>query len=197
MMQSRQVYQPKGSRRVSDKLSAAYAFLEERGGKFLAMGFYGKQSKASFYYSYGKEADRNKKVEIFFKGCQAMEQYKAEQKAAAKARNSNSGLKVGQVFVSSWGYDQTQVNYYEVVALIGAASAKVQAVKGESLEGSEGMMSQKVMPSAEANRFSGDAFMAKVERNRDGSFSIRSAKIAGRGGASAWEGKPNYNSWYA
>lgn len=188
----RSLYVPAGSRKVRDKQSAAFVYLYERADKFIVIAYYGKRTKAEFHFNYRSEAERAKKVGLFFKGCAAMEQYKAERAAAARAANTNAGLKVGQVFVSSWGYDQTQVNYYEVVALVGAASAKVRPVKCEALEGSEGSMSQKVMPSAEADRFSGEAFIAKVSGG-----SLRSSKIAGRGGASAWEGAPNYNSWYA
>jgi len=49
-----------------------------------------------------------------------------------------------------------------------------------------------VEPSDSPDRRTGQPFTAKVTRN-----GIASAKIAGRGGASAWDGKPLYWSAYA
>ncbi|TGN64200.1 hypothetical protein EXE59_09740 [Nocardioides eburneiflavus] len=49
-------------------------------------------------------------------------------KSAKTSLNPTSlGIKVGDIFVSSWGWDQTNIDYYEVVALT-AASVKVVEV---------------------------------------------------------------------
>jgi hypothetical protein len=116
-------------------------------------------------------------------------------KIKARKSRSNAGIKVGQVFVSSWGYDQTNVNYYEVVELVGKASVRARAIRGMACEGSE-MESYGdrgySMPSDDADRHFGEAFLAKVDGN-----CIKSSKIAGRDGASAWKGTPNYFSTYA
>lgn len=38
------------------------------------------------------------------------------------------GVKVGDIFHSSWGYDQTNNDYFQVVALVGASSVRVREV---------------------------------------------------------------------
>ena len=47
----------------------------------------------------------------------------------AKAEKVNKyGVKVGDLFHSSWGYDQTNVEFYQVIALVGECSVRVRQV---------------------------------------------------------------------
>ena len=52
-------------------------------------------------------------------------------KAAKKAEpvNRTHGVKVGDLFYTSWGYEQTNVNFFQVIELRGASSALVREVK--------------------------------------------------------------------
>lgn len=53
----------------------------------------------------------------------------AEKKPAAKKEPVNKyGVKVGDLFSASWGYDQTNVNFFQVIALAGAESVRVREV---------------------------------------------------------------------
>lgn len=46
-----------------------------------------------------------------------------------KAEKVNKyGVKVGDLFHSSWGYDQTNVEFYQVIALVGETSVRVREV---------------------------------------------------------------------
>lgn len=50
-------------------------------------------------------------------------------KAAPKAEKVNKyGVKVGDVFSMSWGYDQTQVDWFQVIALVGECSVRIREV---------------------------------------------------------------------
>lgn len=52
-----------------------------------------------------------------------------------KAEKVNKyGIKVGDIFCSSWGYEQTNVDFYQVIALAGAESVRVVAVHPEVLK---------------------------------------------------------------
>lgn len=60
----------------------------------------------------------------------------ADERAGAKAARKASAarphpLTVGTVLVHSWGYDQTNVDFYEVTAVIGAATVEIRGIKGE------------------------------------------------------------------
>ena len=45
-----------------------------------------------------------------------------------KQQNNKYGVVVGDVFSASWGYDQTNVDFFQVIALVGAESVRVREV---------------------------------------------------------------------
>ena len=50
-------------------------------------------------------------------------------KTAKKAEKANKyGVKVGDLFCASWGWEQTNVNFFQVVALVGDYSVRVREV---------------------------------------------------------------------
>lgn len=57
---------------------------------------------------------------------------KAEPKKTEKA--NKYGVKVGDLFESSWGYEQTNVNFFQVIALVGESSVRVREVYPELIE---------------------------------------------------------------
>ena len=62
----------------------------------------------------------------------------AARQAAAKPIDTTPrnrfGVKVGDIFVSSWGYDQTNVDFFQVVALCGQSSVRVREVNPPLVE---------------------------------------------------------------
>ena len=70
---------------------------------------------------------------------------RAERKAArAAAKVANAGIiasiKVGDVFSMSWGYDQTNVDFFQVVERVGKSSVRVLQVCPEIVAEVPGMM---------------------------------------------------------
>lgn len=58
-------------------------------------------------------------------------------KPAAKAEKVNKyGVKVGDIFEASWGYEQTNVNFFQVVSLVGETSVRVREVYLDMIEDS-------------------------------------------------------------
>lgn len=71
----------------------------------------------------GEKVERIQKVEAEDKPA------KAKKPAAKKAEPVNKyGVKVGDFFNISWGYEQTNVNWFQVVELVGAVSVRVKEV---------------------------------------------------------------------
>ena len=65
---------------------------------------------------------------------------------AAKAVAVNKyGVKVGDVFYNSWGYEQTNIDFYEVVKLRGKTQIVLRAIASEVVE-VLGFCSTKVKP---------------------------------------------------
>ena len=60
------------------------------------------------------------------------------------ARFSNAGVKVGDVFVDSWGWEQTNIDFYQVVGLRGKSSVELRPI--HSLYRQNGFMSALVRP---------------------------------------------------
>ena len=62
---------------------------------------------------------------------------KCEDKPSAVPPVENEfGVKVGDLFVASWGYDQTNNDYFQVIALCGKSSVRVREVHPEIVSSS-------------------------------------------------------------
>lgn len=53
---------------------------------------------------------------------------------APKAKTNKYGVKVGDVFYTSWGYDQTNIDFFQVIALCGESSVRVRQVDPPRIE---------------------------------------------------------------
>src|SRR6185312_8791289 len=105
----RESYIPKGALKIVAKKAEAVAYVATMAsGKLHAVGFAGKAQKPSFNYSFRTEARCAAYITRFFAAVAA----RAEGVAKARAERSKPHtLQVGQVLVSSWGYDQTNIDF--------------------------------------------------------------------------------------
>jgi hypothetical protein len=124
----REFYLPTGlgAVKVSDKASDAVAYLyTDPRGRPCARLFYGKQAKYVWAYSFRTADDRAAAIARGFKHRQEWNARKAEQ---AAARRKKSKLQLGHILVSSWGYEQTNVNFYQVTRLISATMVELRPI---------------------------------------------------------------------
>jgi len=84
--------------------------------KVIAICYAGKRSKFDWYNSFSNVECLNKKIDQTIEGLNASIAAKMERKAI---RTQKADVSVGDVFKASWGYDQTNIDYYQVVAVIG------------------------------------------------------------------------------
>lgn len=118
MKLTREFYIPKGSVKVADKLSDAIAYLSINSkGKPRATVFFGKQSKPVADYYYTDESSRAKRVGEMFTIRRAAQKRVSDNRAEAKAFVHS--VQVGDMFKTCWGYDQTNVEFFEVVEVRG------------------------------------------------------------------------------
>lgn len=176
---TRDFFIPKGALKVADKLSDAVAYLyTTTSGKPAAMVFYGKQSKPAAHYSYASEAKRAERVAAYFSHRQQIVSYKATRRAERSAKPRM--VEVGALYYTSWGYDQTNIDFYEVVELVGTKSAKVRKISGmDASNGNEPWMTGKAIPAA--GQFKGEAQLVRVTGDAfkvDGNYAHR------------WDGRP-------
>lgn len=118
MKLTREFYIPKGAKRVRARHSAAVAYCyTAANGKLTAMLFYGKQAKPIWHYHFETALKRQQKIERGFAHYAALEAQKAAKRAEEKAWQHP--YKPGDIFKSSWGYDQTNIDWYEVLEVRG------------------------------------------------------------------------------
>ena len=145
--------------------------------------------KIEFNYRYGSVARMIEHVEQFLAGVERAIEYKAQRKAerAAQRVAAVENVQEGDIYVASWGWEQTNIDAYQVVAKKGA-TVTLREVGLQSVEGSEGFMCDRVVPVKDA--FIGKEFKKRITGKYIKIDDVRSASVAE-------DGKSFYRSWYA
>ena len=133
-----------------------------------------------------------------------------ERKRLARARFQNP-YKMGDILHHSWGYDQTNCDFYQVVE-VKKASVVLRPIGAKTVEGSEGFMSDSLMPNRDdfitkghhALSKYGDAItpehptiMKRVSAYIQDDDSMKYFIPVPYGWCDLWKGKPEQHSWYA
>ncbi len=185
---TRESYIPKKSTKVCDKNSDAIAYIcdDVVGGQTLysVTAFCAKRQKPDLHITCKSPAAREAEVRRFFESRRMSVELKAKTRDENKPNNR---LVVGQVLTGSWGYDQTNVQAWQVIALVGTATVKIQRV-GLMPTKSTGDMSGYVIPCP-------DQFTMPPEILTKRVFGHRIAMD--HCGLTPWEGRPLYESSYA
>lgn len=77
------------------------------------------------------------------------------------AKNSNSAYLVGDILYTSWGYEQTNVDFYQVIGKKGKSTLVLQEIHGKNSYDNESMTG---VTSPSVNDFSGDAFTCRISQ---------------------------------
>jgi hypothetical protein len=117
-------------------------------------------------------------------------EYRAKRKEEQKVKAAElaANVEVGDLFVDSWGYEQTQVDLYQVVAKPTARTVIVREIASQTVKGSEGYDCQNVR--AVPNSFIGEEMKKRLDNY--GGFKTSSYSCARPTTAEA----EHYNSWY-
>lgn len=181
----RRAWAPAGAIRVAAKDSSAVAYIgthttvteEEYPCAVLWSGRRRKPAKASGVFFSVEE--RNRAVAEHFEWVRRVEERRRENTAARKAARANHQFRVGSIVVSSWGYDQTNVDAYQVVKMCGKTMVLLRPI---------GLAS--VGEDSDAVRPVPDAFISEETLRRrvgETSVSINSSQHA-----SLWDGERSY-----
>jgi hypothetical protein len=106
--------------------------------------------------------EKQKLIEAITKG-EAITTTAAETKG--KAENMH-GVKVGDVFVMSWGYDQTNVDFFQVVELRGQQKIKIREIAHKVTDRESAGMSEYVRPAI--GQFLKNAFFCSSKNGENG-----------------------------
>lgn len=170
----REFYIPKSAVKVSDKASSAVAYVYEAAGAVYAVAFHGKAEKPDWHFRFKSPEARAKRIVDHFVGVQARDKMMADRSTARKSEGH--GLAVGDILRSSWGYDQTNVDFYEVTAIVGKRMVEIRPIAQETVESTvhltgkcvpvPGQYTGKVMRKAARNggvRITSYAWASKIE----------------------------------
>jgi hypothetical protein len=151
-------------------------------GKVCAKGFSGKRAKPDFNYSFGTNEQRRAEfVAEYVSNLRANRDRKAANRAEAKQFRHT--LAVGDILYSSWGYDQTNIDFYQVVER-STFSVVIREIAQASC-GTTGPDSWKTMPAS--GQYTGEPMTKRV---RIGNC----VRIASYANASPWDGSPKHAS---
>lgn len=154
-------------------------------GKVSGMAFYGKQAKPLWHYSFKSDAAMLAKVKEAAEGRKLSVDYKAKRKAEKAAFVPS--VKIGDVFGTSWGYDQTNREFYQVVGLPSAKTVELREIAQDVTE--TGFMAGKTKPIKD--KFIGEAFTKRIGEGN--SIRFASYNVANL----VDPDKEYYVSWYA
>lgn len=128
----RAAFTPKDSVRDPRSSEAGEVFAYEKAGALYAVAFRGTAGKSEWHYRFRSAEQREARISEFFASVAAHAD--RIQKKRAEVAAFRHDVKVGDIFRSSWGYDQTNIDYYQVVALIGQHFAEVREICQQSQE---------------------------------------------------------------
>lgn len=161
----------------------AYCYQSDRGPAFVA--YKGRQGKAARHYAFPDSERRDASLAAFVK-----QETEAQDWKRAR-REAGHGLDVGDIVYSSWGYEQTNVDFFEIVRVPSGRSAVVRKIEQDTIESAPGSMCGKTTP--KPGQF--EATAKEATHRAAGLHSLIGGKSA-RGSLSKWEGRPCGVSWY-
>ena len=156
-------------------------------GKPAAMGFGGKRSAPDFHYTFKTEARRTEYVNKYIDSLLLDKKTKDDRKA--KANGFEHTLKVEDILYTSWGYDQTNIDFYQVTKVVGKKSVKIRKING-AVDHHDGYQSNYVVP--RKNSF----YEQRGEYDKDHLEMLKrvhegnSITIESYAHATPWEGQP-------
>jgi hypothetical protein len=128
----RQVFVPENSQLDQRSGDHGEVYAYELCGKVYAIAFRGSAGKPEWHYSFRTPERREEKISEFFDSIARHQEYKEKRRAEKSAFVHD--VKPGDIFRSSWGYDQTNIDYYQCVALIGSRMMEVREIGQQSEE---------------------------------------------------------------
>jgi len=113
-------YIPKGAEESTfDDIKVTVYRFNNPAGEPAAIAYKGRSGKAAWRFKF---ADKHKRDEYISKYVMNQRHYKQEaekEKAERKAKEEEArkSIKVGDIFHNSWGYDQTNCDFYQLVKI--------------------------------------------------------------------------------
>lgn len=148
-----------------------------------AIFYIGKRKDHAWFYSFKSKDDMVKKITQSIVNIMSWDDAKKQRKADRK--NATAGVQVGQIYAYSWDWEQTNVDFFQVVAVKGKLFT-IRAIAHKTLpDGTGNSMAAYVAPVR-------DAFLKDSEPIIKRSFSMDHGCLD-----LTTDDSKHYMSWYA
>lgn len=164
----------------------ASIYLSEMNENFYALGFSGKKSKKDFHFRFKTLEEREIYIDKYIN--RLIEHEKTVKNRKEKRLNFSHSLKIGDILYSSWGYDQTNVDFYQVIDVLNK-TIKIREIESAMPQGEDGFMTGNIIPVKD--KFTKEKTLLKRV------LPDNCIKITSFSWARLWDGKPKRISWYA
>lgn len=161
----------------------AWLLVLPKDGSALIWGVYGKAKKASFYARYTTRQVAEKWIEKAYHWRLERDAAKSADRAEKKAFKTS--LKVGAILVGSWGYDQTNVEAFQVLEVSESGKSVVMQAVALRSEGETSWCSSNVSPVV--GSFIGPKIRGMVQPGDRVPYKHCSLHL--------WNGKAMHSSW--
>lgn len=144
----------------------------------------------SYYFS--TEEKRNEYVKNKIERIKKFENEENERKNAKKEalKNFENPFKVGEIFYDSWGWEQTNIDFYQIVE-VKNKTVILKSIAQKIVENSEGFMSEYVIPVKDSFN---DTLYARLGRNNKEIKKVVKMHISTNGTIGYDFGLSKYNS---
>jgi len=117
-----------GFRKIEALNSTAVVYTREMdNGDIHVMGFHGKRRKYDFFFRYPTQEKALAKVNSHFENVEASEAAKKTRRQE-KSKIAHERPAIGTVLYTCWGYDQTNIDWYQITGYKGKTMVIVREI---------------------------------------------------------------------
>jgi|SRR5579862_2026660 len=161
-------------------------------GRFGLRVYLPKATKPLVYEIHKSEESRSKRLDGVVTSYDAGQRQKLDARAARKGTPELvAAIDAGTIFEHSYGYDQTNISFYQVIARRGLV-LEIRAIAQEIVPGSEGNMCEHVVPRKDCFIDNAPVLKKRLQFHAGKAFVSFDA-----GWCDLWDGKPAFQSHYA
>lgn len=168
---------------ISTKYFILYQYIDSR-GKYVLLAFRGRKQKAWLWRGFPSESDIQKYINNYL-----YKEMKDQVDYETKKGVIDNPVYEGNILYATWGYEQTNVNFYEVITVKGKMVI-IRELEKNIKPSSHSSMAGTATPKS---KYVGLPMKKKMIRSGNGTV----IKISDRIYAHKWDGNPKSISWWA
>lgn len=170
----------------------AVIYVYENKGEPCAIGYSGRRTKPDFNFRYASVERREK----HFAQYQATlkDRMKEVETRRSKRATFKHSLSVGDILYSSWGYEQTNIDFYQVTEVVSDKTIKIREIGSKDVgTGTDNFMSGRKVAVKDDFLPNSKEMTKRVQCCNDQPY----IRLNSYSWTTPWDGRPMSYSWYA